>query len=285
VSFTPAALQVPEALRKALDRLYLFEAQMHPSVRDALTAGGQLPARLKYGYKLFDSETTVVWELRDAVLEELDLATAAAAYPVGPLDDTPIMLAAFRVRSGQAGPTPTLEDYRARAARLLEEGRAFESFLVCMEAAFATGEFPEKVVQRARDAGAQDPGLKAYVRAMDLETRGGDPNEALRLLEALDAEQLQGGAAIHVQRANQYLRLRQRGQAIEEFGRALSINPFMMGPWHDAGLAFANDAGGYAAAKAWTCWDAARAAVADAPEMSDVREMEEALRRKHPEFF
>jgi tetratricopeptide (TPR) repeat protein len=282
VSFVPATLQVPETLAKALDRLYLFEAQLHPRVRAVLTSGKQLPARLSYEFRLFQAETTVVWELREAVLEEQDLGAAATAYAVGPLDEAPILVAAWRVRTGQAGPSPTAKDYEERAARLLAEGRAFESFLVGMEAAFATGEIPEGALKRARDAGAADPRMQDYVRAGDLEARHGDPQEALRLLEALDADTLEGGAAIFVQRANQYVRQQQGEQALQEFGRALNKNPFMIGPWHDAGWVFSN---GYAMVMAWTCWDAARTVAADAPELRDVKKLEAALSQRHPEFF
>lgn len=282
VSFVPATVELPATLSRALERLYLFEAQLHPQVRAALMKDARLPARLSYGFRLYGKQTAVTWELREAALEELDLHAAAAQYTIGPLQPEPMLEAAWRVRAGQAGSPPTLADYQARAERLLTEGRAFESFLVGMEAGFAVGEMPEQVLRRARDAAASDPRMAAYSQAGAIEAANGDAKEALRLLEPLDAAAVEGGPSIYVQRANQYVRLGSGDRALEEFGRALAVNPFMFGPWHDAGWLYWNR---YAAPMAWACWDAARAIAPANPAMKDVNEMEAALRRKHPEFF
>jgi hypothetical protein len=282
VTFVPAVVEVPAELSRAVERLYLFEAQLHPEVRKALMQRAALPSRLTYGFKLFDSETVVSWQLREAVPEDMDLQAAAAVYPLGPMQAKPLLEAAWRVRSGQAGAAPKRADYEARAERLLAEGRAFESFLVGMECAFATGEMPEHLLRRARDAAAADPRMQAYSTAGAIEAGHGDPGEALRLLEPIDAANLEGAPAIHVQRANQHLRMRNGDKALEEFARALAVNPFMVGPWHDAGWLYW---GGYGMPLAWACWDAARTIAPGYSGMKDVAEMEGALGRKYPEFF
>ena len=241
-SFAPAALHVPPTLESAFDRLLLLEAQLHPRVREALAAGKQLPARLNFGFRMFQAETSVTWELREATLEDMDLGEVASVYPAAPVTGMPIMVTAWRVVTGQAGSPPTSSDYAERAARLLAEGRAFEGFLVGMEATLATGDMPTAAMKRAREA----------------------------------------GAAIYVQRANQYVRMRQGEQALQEFERALAANPFIVGVWHDAGWMLVQD---YATSLGWTCWDAARSAAPNAPALKDVTKLEVDLRLKHPEFF
>ncbi len=282
VSIAPATLQVPPALEGAFGRLLLFEAQLHPKVREVLAAGRQLPARLNFGFRLFQAETTVSWELREAVLEDLDLGAVASAYPTAPVTEMPIMVTAWRVVTGQAGSPPTPKDYEERAARLLAEGRAFESFLVGMEAVLATGDMATAVLKRAREAGGEDPRMQAFAHSVDLAARHGKPEESLRLINDLDAATLQGGAAIHVQRANQYVRMREGDRALQEFERALGVNPFIVGAWHDAGWMFVQE---FATSLGWTCWDAARSSAASAPALKDVTNLEIDLRSKHPEFF
>jgi hypothetical protein len=282
VTFVPAADEVPTGLAKGVDRLYLFEAQLHPQVRAALTAQVSLPARLTYGFRLLGSQTQVTWQLREAVVEEMDLTAAAAQYPIGPVQPEPILEVAWRVRSGQAGAPPTPADYEARAEKLLAEGRAFESFLVAMESGFATDVMPEGLMRRARAAAASDPRMHAYSRAAEIELAHGDANESLKLLEPLDAAALEGGPAIYVQRSNQHVRLRDGTRGIEEFAKALAVNPFIVGAWLDAGRLYYNS---FAMPMAWSCWDAARSIAPGSALFRDVDEMEAALRRKHPEFF
>ena len=282
VTFAPAAMDLPPGLSLALDRLYLVEAQVHPQVRAALARDARLPARLVYGFRQFGSRTTIAWQLRQAAAEELDMAAAGTLYPPGPIRDDPVLQAAWRLRRGEAGSLPSPADYDARIERLLAEGRGFEGFLVGMEAAFAIHHTPGPQLRRARQVAGSDPRMDTFLHGMQIDSAEGDAREALALLESFDASALEGGPAIHVQRANQYVRLGNGQKALEEFGAALAINPFLFGPLHDAGWIYYN---GYAMPMAWACWDAARALLPGSPSMRDVADLEAALRRKHPEFF
>ena len=71
-------------------------------------------------------------------------------------------------------------------------------------------------------------------------------------------------------------------RGLEEFAKALSVNPFIVGAWLDAGRLYYNS---FAMPMAWSCWDAARSIAPGSALFRDVDEMEAALRRKHPEFF
>lgn len=282
VTFVPEGMELPRSLAKALDRLYLLEAQIHPKVRAALATPAQLPARISYGFRQFGSRTTITWTLQESAIEDMDLSAAADEYPVGPIGTEAVLQAAWRVRTGQAGAAPTADDYRARIDGLVSKGRGFEGFLVGMEAAFALHPLPEDWLKQTRQVAGPDPRMTAFLRSLEIEASYGDAKEALALLEPLDAASLDGGTAIHIQRANQYVRLGNGTKALEEFGRALAVNPFLAGPLHDAGRIYFN---GYAMPLAWSCWDAARVLAPGDPAMKDVTDMEEALRRKHPEFF
>lgn len=282
VTFVPTATELPAALATALERLYVYEAQVHPQVRSALLKPPLLPAQLTLGFRLLASQTTEAWRLRESAMEDMDLTAAAAQYAMGPIKDEPVLQAAWRVHSRQAGTAPSAADYEARVERLLAEGRGFEGFLVGMEAAFAIHHMPGSLLRRAREAAGTDPRMAAFLRSAEIEASKGDAKQALAALEPLDASALEGGPAIHVQRANQHVRLGNGQKALEEFGAALAINPFLFGPLHDAGWIYYN---GYAMPMAWACWDAARAILPGSPSMRDVADLEAALRRRHPEFF
>lgn len=282
VGFVPDETELPDSLTGMLEKLYLFEAQIHPSVRVALVTPARLPVELTYGFRQFDSETTVTWKLRELSLEDMDLAAAAHEYPDGPVREHAVLKAAWRVRSGQTGPPPTAQDYAARIERLMAESRGFEGFLVGLEAAFALRGVPQPLLNQSRQLAGADPRLSAFLRSMEIEASHGDAEGALATLGALDADSVEGGAAVHVQRGNQHVRLGDGDKALEEFGHALAANPFLAGPLHDAGWIYYN---GYAMPMAWSCWDAARVVASGDPSMKDVADMETALRRKHPEFF
>ncbi len=116
----------------------------------------------------------------------------------------------------------------------------------------------------------------------DVEMELGMRQDPPAQLELLDPVSLEGGHVIHVLRANQRLRLQQSNEALEEFGLALKANPFLIGPWLDAGQLYYR---GYQTVLGWTCWDAARAAAPGSAVLKRVDELEASLRRKHPEYF
>jgi hypothetical protein len=271
---------LPPQLVPALSRLLLYEARLHPRVRAELLKEGRLPRRLEFRWQQIGERTTVVWELREAVEEPLDLADAGAPYASRPLEEQGLLELAWRVRTGRAGAPPAGAAYRERAERLLAEGRGFEAFLVAVESSFATGETPEDLLGRARDASGSDPRMRAASRALELEQR--DPKGALAQLQTLDPTGLEGGDAIQVLRANVRIRLGQGGEALQEFIRALTANPFLLGPWIDAGQLYHD---GYRMTSAWACWEAARAIAPGHPLLKRVNDLEASLRRRHPEYF
>lgn len=279
-SFLASDTVVPPALAPALARLFIYGARLHPLVRAELLKDPRLPAQLEYRWQLVEQRTTVTWKLREIAEEPFDVGTARATYPMKPLETQGLLEQAWRVHTRQAGTPPAVATYTARAERLLAEGRGFESFLVAVESSFATGHVPEDLLRRARDKAGSDPRMQTVARSMELEAR--DPKGALAQLEPLEPAGLEGGHVIHVLRANQHVRLNQGRQALQEFTHALTANPFLIGPWIDAGQLHHT---GYEMAAAWTCWDAARAIAADHPMLKRVDELEASLRRRHPEYF
>lgn len=279
-SFLGADRSVPPSLSPMLTHLYLYAAHVHPLVRAELVKEARLPAKLEYSWRVFERRTTVTWNLRELADESFDLAAATAAYPMKPLESEGVLDLAWRVRTGQAGSPPPNAAYTDRARRLLDEGRGFEAFLVLFESSLVTGDAPADLMRLSRDRAGSDPRMKAVARALDLENR--DPKGALAQLEPLDPVALEGGHVIHVLRANQRLRLQQPNEALKEFGLALKANPFLIGPWLDAGQLYYR---GYQTVLGWTCWDAARAAAPGSALLKRVDELEASLRRKHPEYF
>lgn len=279
-SFAGADRPAPPTLSPMLARLYLYAAHVHPLVRAELVKEARLPAKLEFSWRLFDERNTVTWSLRELADEPFDLAAATTAYPVKPLQDEEVLELAWRVRTGHAGSPPPSAAYVEQARRFLDEGRAFEAFLALLESSLVTGEAPPDLLRLSRERAGDDPRMKAVARALELEDR--DPKGALAQLEPLDAASMKGGHVLHVLRANQRLRLRQPKEALEELGLALRANPFLVGPWLDAGRLYYL---GYQAVLGWECWDAARAAAPGSALLKRVDELEAGLRKRHPEYF
>lgn len=279
-SFVGAEPPLPAELQRALERLLVYEARPHPLIRAELMREARLPRRLVLQRVLAGSVTTITWELKEAAQQPFDVAAAISAYPLQPLEKEGLLELAFRVQNGQAGTAPAAADYVARAERLLAGGRGFEAFLAATELSFATGETRDELLRRARDAAQPDPRMQAVLRALALEAR--DAQGALAALGTVSAEGLAGGHVLDVLRANQHIRLRQGKDALLAFRRALAVNPFLVGPWIDAGRLYF---GSYQTMLAWACLDAARAIAPDSSLLRPVEEIEAGLRRKHPEFY
>lgn len=279
-SFLGADRPVPPSLSPMLTRLYVYASHIHPLVRTELVKEARLPAKLEYGWRVFEEKNTVTWTLRELVDEPFDLAAAAAAYPSKPLEGEGVLELAWRVRTGKAGSPPPTAAYTDEARRLLDEGRGFEAFLGLLESSLVTGDAPSELMRLSKERAGSDPRMKAVARALEVERR--DPKGALAQLEPLDAGSLKGGHVIHVLRANQRLRLQQPKEALSELGLALKGNPFLVGPWLDAGQLYYL---GYQAVLGWTCWDAARASAPGSALLKRVDELEASLRKKHPEYF
>jgi hypothetical protein len=279
-SFLGADRSVPPSLYPMLTRLYLYAANVHPLIRAELVKEARLPAKLEYSWRAFEERTTVTWSLRELADEPFDLAATRGTYPVNPLESEGLFDLAWRVRTGQAGSPPSAAAYTDRARRFLDEGRALEAFLALFESSMVTGDTPSDLTRLRKDRSSQDARMQAVARALELERR--DPKEALAQLESLDPASVEGGHVIHVLRASQRLRLEQPEEALKEFGLALEANPFLVGTWLDAGQVYY---GRYEAVRAWTCWDAARAAAPRSALLKRLDELEASLHKKHPEYF
>jgi hypothetical protein len=259
-----------------LTHLYLYTTNLHPLVRVELVKAARLPAKLEYRWRRFEEQTTTTWSLRELSDESFDAAAETAMYPMQPLQSEGLLDLAWRVRTGQAGSPPPSATYIDRAKRLLDEGRGFEASLTLLELTYAGGDTPANLMRLSGERARSDPRMKAVWPV------NRDPKEALAQLEPLDPLSLEGGHIIHVLRANQRLRLHQGQEALQEFGLALNANPFLVGPWHDAGLYYYFD---YETWLAWTCWDAARAIAPASAFLKGVNELEASLRRRYPEYF
>ncbi len=271
-----------------LTRFYLYATHLHPLVRAELVKAARLPARLEFRWNSTPQERTrTTWTLRELVDEPFDVAAATATYPMKPIESEELIELAWRVRAGQAGTSPPSAAYIDRAKRLLDEGRGLEAFLKLLELQYATGDAPSDLLRKSGERARSDPRMKAVAKALD----GMDPEKALAQLEALDPLSLEGGAVIHVLRANQWFRLLEGKEVLQEFGRteplqelglALKANPFLVGAWVDAGLfSYA----GWQTQRAWACWDAARAIAPESDMLKAVDELEASLRKRHPEYF
>lgn len=279
-SFVGADRSLAPTLSPMLTRLYVYAAHVHPLIRAELVKEARLPAKLEYSWRIFEQRNTVTWSLRELVDDSFDPSTAMGAYPQKALELEGLLDLAWRVRTGQAGSPPPTTAYTDLSTRLLDEGRGFEAFLVLLESSLVTGDAPGELMRQSKDRAEADPRMKAVARALEIQDR--DAKGALKQLEAVDPASLKGGHVIHVLRANQRLRLQQPKEALEELGLALKANPFLVGPWLDAGQLYYM---GYDAVRGWTCWDAARAAAPGSALLKRIDELEASLRKKHPEYF
>lgn len=282
VVLVPSATMIPESLRGAFSRLVIHQGAIHPRVRERILADGRLPQRLEFRWREIGRRGAVVWELIESAVEDVDIPAELAKYPPKPGAEGALMPLAWRVRHGEAGTARTAAGYQERVRTLLGEGRRLEALLVAFESSYATGTVDDALLKTVVDAAAGDPQAQAVRRAAEIEAREGDAKEALALLDSVSPEGLEGAPAIHVMRAMQRIRAGQADHALEDFGRALAINPMMVGPWLDAGRLYYFS---YRMISAWDCWEAARAVDPLNPALKDIDQLEASLLRKHPEFF
>lgn len=279
-SFTGADAALAPELVPMLERLYLYQARLHPLVRAALLKEPRLPKRLEFSWRLMQLRTTVTWELRDLAEEPFDPEVAIRGYASRPLEPQGFLALAHRVRSGAAGPAPSADSYRQRARERLEAGRGLEAFMALLEMGFATGESDDALLRRARQQASADERMQAVARSLEVEQR--DPKAALAQLERVDAQGLEAGYVLDILRANQYLRLGRQDATRESFLRALTANPYLAGPWVDVGRLYYER---YQMSGAWTCWETARALVPGSWLLRDVDALEARLRTTYPSFF
>jgi hypothetical protein len=246
----------------------------------ALLDEPRLPHRLAFRWEPVTGRSAVTWELREVAPDALEPASLAPDYALVPLQADGVAEIAFRVRTGRAGAPATAESYQARAERLLGEGRAFEALLVALEQEFAWGESSGPLLRRAGEAAAGDARAQAVLAVVQRGER--DPQASLAQLAGVDARGLEGAHVLAILRANQRLTLHETGAALEEFERALGVNPFLIAPLMDAGQIYA---AGYQLGAARECWDAVRAIAPGHAVLKGLDAQEQALRREHPQFF
>lgn len=279
-AFLPADTLVPAELHATVAHWLLYAAKLHPLVLRELRKDPRLPQRLEFRWDFAKQSTDIVWELREASAEPFDAEAARALFAETPVEEKGILALAHQVTRGDRGPAPAAQEYRERAERLLAENRGLEAFLVASESSFATGVVAEDLLARIGDEFRADPGMQSIAAALAVESR--DPARALKELEKVDVEGLEGAHVMAILRANQLLRLRQGARALAEFERALAGNAFLVGAWVDAGSIYFN---GYQTGKAWVCWNAARAIGPGRRLLRQVDETEARLQREFPEFF
>jgi tetratricopeptide (TPR) repeat protein len=236
--------------RRSLTRLLAHAARVHPDVAPALIADGRVPALLRtqnhFPAVRVDERLTLV-EAREQV--ELDVESLIAAYKDAPAKSPVLALA----RRQLDGPRP---DHLAVARASIDDKRLVEAQLACM--AFSVSEIDSLPAQALlREIDGRAGRFSAARRLFNLIAPTQDPKAVAKRATKLARLRRKAGRyayMLDVFIGEHQLELGDYDEAVAALGRALEVDPYLVGAWISIGRAHQ---GRLEFAEGWQCWDQA----------------------------
>ncbi|MBZ0189706.1 MAG: hypothetical protein K8F91_25900 [Candidatus Obscuribacterales bacterium] len=270
---------VPEAHLPMLEKLYVFNCNLHPFVREKIQSRNRHVKELSYDLRTMGTVRNVRMLLKDSALVEDDLAVPASYRRVF---DKKSALYPMQKKIFSAKTVPVFPGRKAvfeQAQAFLAKNQQVDAFLTMIEYNLATGEQANEETRKILATALIDPVVKQITANIQPPSKEA-AQASLKVLESIDSKKYAKGYLIGIFKGNLAASLGE--DASKMFVEALEGNPLIASAYKDLGdFYYSRFEAGYA----WESWDLGRKVRPTHPMLAEVTSLEKGLEEAHPEYF
>lgn len=257
----------------------------HPQALAWLGAQRRLPARIVYRTREAGGEVVqqlAFGKVRQVADAPCDVSAYRPAGPATPDAEAAPLEQVLAAAEGLALTPPEMDEaLRSRAERAFDEGRPLEAMLALLELNLTSGTGIGRLTDAQKAMVEADPDtrrLLGSISVSDKALRG----RAIATMQALLPKAGAGRPVLQVFLANHLKAAGRQQEALDLFLSALRQRPCLAGAYKDLGdLLYAR----FDTVNAWRSWDAGRRIAPLMPMFAPVRQFEERLAQRRPEYF
>jgi len=263
-----------------LVRFIRYQFGLHPDILDAWQKEATLPGHFDI-YQYNTENTHLQFALLRLDRMEHKFTPLAELTGFKETDDPLAVLCAKANALDQAQFTASCNALKNTAVTEAKAGHNLDAVLFFLAYTLATGQQMPPEFSTYRDVLTNDADATLLIKSMTPHSEE-EAKSDLTALRSLEGKANSGKIFLNIFEADILDPLGQPDDAIKLFQAVLAEYPCLVGPWNDVGEIYYRR---FESVSAWQCWGAGRHLLPTHPLFKDVDDLEESLRKEHPEYF
>lgn len=281
LKYTPSNNVINESERVAYRRWIANFFPIHPDIREALVAEKYYPKTLTFKSKngvFVDSDYEI--SLKNIGIHPSVTLENLSEYKLKRDSELASIYAALD-RLGSEPKIPDRNSTLDNVRKALKENNKLDAALIVVEYGLITGQKTDPEFKEILKSAVEDPDVIKFFATLAPKSEE-EAKACVAALSAIDRKKLSKGHVIDVMRANLLYNLKESEKAVSAMKSALSVNPLIVGAYHDLGNMYMD---GWNMPTAWECFRIANKLVPNHSQMKDIKDLELSLEESFPEFF